>query len=55
VIKVKFKKHRGWEIGALDDGDDLDIFVPASSKRIITARVNADVEVQWCVRGGADH
>jgi DUF4097 and DUF4098 domain-containing protein YvlB len=52
VIKVKVKKHSGWGNWGSDDGDDLTIFVPASSK-INYSSVNADVEVSG-VRGGAD-
>jgi DUF4097 and DUF4098 domain-containing protein YvlB len=52
VIKVKVKKHSGWGNWGSDDGDDLAIFVPASSK-INYSAVNADVEVNG-VRGGAD-
>jgi DUF4097 and DUF4098 domain-containing protein YvlB len=51
VIKVKVKRSRGW--GNKDDeGDDLQIFVPNSSKLSYTS-VNADVDLMG-IAGGVD-
>lgn len=51
-ISVKVKKRSGWGNWQSDDGDNLSIFVPTTSK-IHYSAVNADVSVTG-VKGGAD-
>lgn len=52
LIKVKVKKSNGWGSWGSDEGDDLRIFVPRTSKLNYSA-VNADVEISD-VAGGVD-
>lgn len=52
LIKVKVKNNQGWGNWGSDKGDDLKVWIPASS-RLNYSAVNADVEVSN-VSGGSE-